>query len=181
MIEKEDEIRCPSCRNSVHVRPSDSEVQCKVCSDTILLAGHLCPDCSTYHENDEFLCRNCGSTLSRICQNCRQVNWPGHEFCTSCSELLDLFSQIATQKERSTSQRLQEHMRDAAGIKQLEETASANRMSKMLAIEERRQTEIRKQQAKRKQGERRMFIIVGAAIGFFLLVALVLVILGSLS
>ena len=181
MIEKEDEIRCPSCRNNVDVRPGDSEVQCKVCGDTILLAGHLCPDCSTYHEKDEFTCRNCGSTLSRICQNCRQVNWPRHEYCTNCGEPLDLFSQIAAQKERSTSQRLQEQMREAAVIKQLEESASADRMSNLLAIEERRQTEIRNQQTKRKQDERRMFIIVGAAIGFFLLVAFVLAILGSLS
>ena len=72
-------------------------------------------------------------------------------------------------------------MREAAVIKQLEESASADRMSNLLAIEERRQTEIRKQQTKRKQDERRMFIIVGAAIGFFLLVAFVLAILGSLS
>ena len=72
-------------------------------------------------------------------------------------------------------------MREAAVIKQLEESASADRMSNLLAIEERRQTEIRNQQTKRKQDERRMFIIVGAAIGFFLLVAFVLAILGSLS
>jgi hypothetical protein len=109
------------------------------------------------------------------------VNWPRHEYCTNCGEPLDLFSQIAAQKERSTSQRLQEQMREAAVIKQLEESASADRMSNLLAIEERRQTEIKKQQTKRKQDERRMFIIVGAAIGFFLLVAFVLAILGSLS
>jgi hypothetical protein len=70
-------------------------------------------------------------------------------------------------------------MKDVALLKQEEESASIDRMSEMLAIEQRRQAEIRKRVLKRKQDERRMIIIVGAAIAFFLLVVIALAILGS--
>lgn len=172
-------ITCPSCRNNIHVSEDDSEVQCKICGDNVLLAGHLCPVCSAYHEDDEFVCLRCGSSLSRFCQHCQNVNWPGHEFCLNCGESLDLLSRFVNQEGRTTADRLHEQKKDVALLKQEEESASIDRMSEMLAIEQRRQAEIRKRVLKRKQDERRMVIIVGAAIAIFLLVVVVLAIFGS--
>lgn len=172
-------ITCPTCRNDIYVSESDSEVQCKICGDSLLLAGHLCPVCSAYHDDEEFVCLRCGSSLSRVCQHCRHVNWSGHESCLNCGESLDLLSRFATQERRTTADRFNKQMKDVALLKQEEESASIDRMSEMLAIEQRRQAEIRKRVLKRKQDERRMIIIVGAAIAFFLLVVIALAIFGS--
>lgn len=179
MTLQEDFIHCPSCRNSISVSATDSSIQCVTCGEEILLAGHMCPICSTYHEDDDFVCVRCGTQLSRVCQQCRHVNWSGHETCVDCGESLDIFLQFVSQKGRTTADRLQEHMDDAGQIKQKEETASVDRMSEMIAIEERRQREIRKRVAKRKQEERRVVIIVGAAIAFFILILVVLLIVGG--
>lgn len=181
MTEQGIEITCPSCRNNIHVSEIDSEVQCQICGDIVLLAGHLCPDCSAYHSDDGFVCLRCGSSLSRMCQHCRHDNWSGHEWCVNCGQSLDILSQIVTIKGRTTADRLHEQMRDAALIKQEEEAASIDRMSEMLAIEQRRQAEIRKRVLKRKQDERRTLIIVSATIIFFLLTVTILAIIGSAS
>jgi hypothetical protein len=177
--DKEIGITCPSCRNDIFVSESDSEVQCKICGDSVLLTGHQCPVCSAYHEDEEIVCLRCGSSLSRVCQHCRHVNWSGHESCLNCGESLDLLARFANQEGRTTADRLHEQMKHVALLKQEEESASIDRMSEMLAIEQRRQVEIRKRVLKRKQDERRTIIIVGAAIAFFLLVVVVLAIIGS--
>jgi predicted RNA-binding Zn-ribbon protein involved in translation (DUF1610 family) len=179
MTVQEDLIHCPSCRNDITVSAKDSKIQCETCDEEILLAGHMCPICSTYHEDDEFVCVRCGTQLSRICQQCRHVNWSGHETCINCGESLEILSQFVSQKGRSTADRLQEHMDDVGQLKQKEEAASVDRMSEMIAIEERRQREIRQRVHRRKQEERRVVIVVGAAIAFFILILIVLVTVGG--
>lgn len=174
-------IQCPSCRNEIFIADQVSSVQCKVCSDSFELAGHMCPDCFTFHEEDEIVCRSCGSALSRICRACRMVNWSGHEICLRCGQSLDLLSQFAAQSGRATSDRLQEHMEEVAHIKEAEEIASLDRMSELLAIEQQRQVELQKQDRRRRQEERRVIIIVGAAVVLFLIAVLIVAIIGGLS
>lgn len=179
MTVQEDLIHCPSCRNNITVLASDSEIQCETCGEDISLAGHMCPICSTYHEDDEFVCVRCGTQLSRICQYCRQVNWSGHETCINCGESLDILSQFVSQKERTTADRLQDQMDDVGQLKQKEASASVDRMSEMIAIEERRQREIRRRVLKRRKEERRVVFIVIAGIALFILILVVLLLAGG--
>ncbi len=179
MTAKDDTVTCPNCRNTTVVAAADSDIRCQTCNEEFVLTGRVCPICSTYHEKDEILCLSCGTPLSRVCQHCRHVNWSGHEHCINCGESLDILSQFAAQKGRTTADRLQEQMSGVAQIQQKEEASSIERMSKMLAIEEQRQKDIRRRVNKRKQEERRIMIIVGAALAFFILAAIILSIIGS--
>lgn len=173
------EITCPSCRNAISIGQNADEVTCGICSEHYHLTGHLCPDCHSYHDSDEFICSSCGTPLSRICQKCRHANWTGFENCTNCGESLDLFSQFAAQKGRSTADRLQEQMADAAALKQVEASASMDRMAKLMAIEMKRQEEAKRQDLRRVQQERKVVAIFGIAIAVFLVVIIVLAIIGS--
>jgi hypothetical protein len=179
VTEEDIEITCPSCRNNIQATEHDSEIQCGTCGDLVLLTGHMCPVCSAYHEEDEIVCLRCGTSLSQVCQSCRHVNWSGREYCFNCGESIDLLSRFVSHGGRTTADRLHEQMNEVSLLKQEEESASIDRMSEMLAIEEQRQAEIRKRVSKRKQDERRMIIIVAAAIAFFLLVVVILAIVGA--
>ena len=171
---KDDVVICPSCRNENQVLPSESRIVCATCGDEILLAGHMCPICFTYHEEDEIICTRCGTPLTRICQICRHTNWSGHEKCINCGQSLELLSQYVSQKGVTAADRLQEHMDGVGELKQMEESDSVDRMAEMVAIEERRQQELRRRAVKRQQEERRVIIIVAAALVFFIFVLFIL-------
>jgi Flp pilus assembly protein TadB len=88
-------------------------------------------------------------------------------------------SKFVTQEGITTADRLQEQMKQASMIKQGEEAASVDRMSRLLSIEERRQTELRRRTTKRNKEERRTIVIVGAAVIVFLLVVLLITLIGG--
>ena len=179
MSDQDDIIVCPSCRNDINVTPTDTEIQCGVCGEEYELAGHLCPICFTYHEDDELLCTRCGTPLTRICHNCRHVNWSGHEVCQRCAEPLDLMAQMLAQKNRSTAERLQEQMQEVVQLKEQEDSASLERMAQMVTAEERRQVELRQRTEKRQREERRVILFVSAAILILIIVAVFLVATGG--
>lgn len=163
------ELVCPHCQSITYWREDEPEPTCQTCGSRVPLAGHLCPDCLTYHQKEEVFCPKCSAALIRICPICNTPNWPGSEYCLSCGHVLDVFVEVAGQRRLNTASRLNRQMLDAKELKAVEENASQKRMAELMAIEEARQVELRKRMAKQKQQERHMLILIFAAVMLFLL------------
>lgn len=180
------EIPCPDCASRLVVNPADLTLEephqdCKVCGSIILLAGHLCPNCHTYHDEEALVCVECGTTLARVCRSCHATNWSGLDICTACGEDLDILTLISNTSGETTSDRLHRQMAEASQIKEIEETASQKRMAELLAIERARQAEIRQRQAKQKEQEKQLLIVVFAAVALFLLALIVYAVISALN
>jgi hypothetical protein len=163
------EINCPSCGSALIAAERQPEITCTVCSGQFTLAGHLCPACARYHDEEVAACVECGSPLVRLCRNCQTTNWTGDEFCIACDAPIDLLSQVETVSAQSTSDRLGQQMLEAEELKEIEAASSEKRMAALMAIEEARQAELMQQRMKKQQHERRMLMIVFVAVMLFLL------------
>jgi hypothetical protein len=159
-------FRCSNCGNSVAVDQDADQVQCGKCGQRYRLAGHLCPQCSTYYEEDTPVCRHCGESTTRLCPNCNAVNWPGADDCNRCGVSLDILEYIYQHTPDGTRDRLRGQMQSAAYFKEIEEQGSRARMSELMAIEEERQRELNRQRMVQRGQERTMLIVflVGTAI-----------------
>lgn len=145
------------------------ELTCTVCSGQFALAGHLCPVCARYHVEEVAACEECGSSLVRLCRNCQTTNWTGDDFCTACDGPINMLSQVEDTSVRSTPDRLSQQMLESEELKELEAASSEKRMAALMAIEEARQAELLQGRIKKQQHERRMLMIVFAAVMVFLL------------
>lgn len=175
------EIACPSCGSVMDISDHQEAIACAVCNGRFVLARHLCPDCGAYHEEERAACATCGAALVRLCRNCQSVNWTGDERCFKCGESIDLLSQLSEKARKSTPDRLTEQMSAASQLNATEQDASNRRMAELMAIEEARQAEVRRQLAQRKRQERNMLIVVFVAVLFFLLVLISYALLSSLG
>lgn len=165
------EIKCPSCSSSMAMEEMSHEVKCHVCGMQISLAGHLCPNCSVYHQTEGVLCLNCGSPMSKVCRSCQTVNWSGSELCLNCNEPIDIIAMVASSDPGATKKRLNRQMESAQAIKMTEQLASNKRMRELLAIEEARQAEIKRQSERQKAQERSLVIIFFGAVFLILMLA----------
>ncbi len=163
------EVNCPSCGSAIDAADQQPEITCTVCSGQFTLAGHLCPTCARYHNEELAACVECGSPLVRLCRNCQTTNWTGDEFCIACDEPIDLLSQVEANSGQSTADRLGQQMLEAEDLKKIEVAAAEKRMAALMAIEEARQAELMQQRKKRQQHERKMLMIVFLAVTVFLL------------
>jgi hypothetical protein len=166
------EISCPSCGSQIDIATHQAEITCAVCNTAFSLAGHLCPSCGTYHQEDLAACLACGTPLVRLCRHCHTTNWTGDESCIECGQPIDLLSQIEAESRKSTPDRLSQQMAAARQLNLSEAEASDRRMAELMAIEEARMAELRRQQARRQRQERTMLIVVFAAVLLFLLILL---------
>lgn len=162
------EISCPSCGSVVETGVHELDITCSVCNMEFALAGHLCPSCANYHEEERAACEECGSPLIRLCRNCRTANWTGDDSCIICGEAIDLLSQVEASSTLSTVGRLDKQMTDARDLKMTEEEASKKRMAELMAIEEARQADLLRQRARQERHERRLLIIVFTAVLLFM-------------
>lgn len=163
------DINCPSCGSDIDASERQATISCSVCNGHFALAGHLCPSCSTYHEEDQAACDECGSSLVRLCKNCHTINWTGDETCINCGQSIDLLGQVVLSSQQSDADRLDRQMNDARVLKETEAAASDKRMAELMAIEEARQAELIQQRVRQQRQERKMLIIIFAAVLLFLL------------
>ena len=163
------DINCPSCGSAIDGGERSAVISCSVCNGQFALAGHLCPACSTYHEEDQAACDECGNPLVRLYKNCHTINWTGDEECIDCGQSIDLLGQVESASKQSDADRLDRQMNEAKALKETEAAASDKRMAELMAIEEARQAELMLQRSRRQRHERRMLIIVFAAVLLFLL------------
>lgn len=164
------EVACPNCRNPIDVREHGRHVTCDACGSQFILRGHLCPNCSTYNEQEASVCGQCGTALSRICRKCQTRNWAGDEYCRQCHEAMDILDFVAGNYAMKTSDRLLEQRHRAREIQEVEELASNRRMEELMAIENARQAEVRRRLQRQKQQERKLFVLMGLGITLFLIV-----------
>lgn len=172
------EVACPNCRNPIDVREHGRHVTCDACGSEFVLRGHLCPNCSAYNEEEAAVCGQCSTALKRICRKCNTVNWAGDEYCHQCGNAMDILDFIAGNHAMRTADRLLEQRHRAREIQAIEEQDSTRRMEELMAIENERQIELRRRMQKQRVQERKLFILMGLAIGLFVLV---LIIYGILS
>lgn len=163
------EIACPSCGSAIDASDHGAEIACTVCNGSFLLAGHLCPACTTYHDSEQAACSACGNALVRLCRQCQTTNWTGDDICVECGAAIDMLSLLEAQSGQGTSDRLSQQMSDARHLNESESLASDRRMAELLAIEEARQAELRKLRVRHTRQERKMLIVVFAAVLVFLL------------
>ena len=175
------DINCPSCGSQLDITEHQAEITCAVCNNVFVLAGHLCPSCGAYHQEDQAVCLTCGTPLVRLCRHCHTTNWTGDETCIECGERIDLLSQLEAESRQSTPERLSRQMAAAKQLNLSEAEASDRRMAELMAIEEARLAELRRQRAKRGQQERTMLIVVFAAVLIFLLVLLGFALLSAIT
>jgi DNA-directed RNA polymerase subunit RPC12/RpoP len=164
------EVACPNCLNPIDVRQHGRHITCDACSSRFILRGHLCPNCSSYNQEEASLCGQCGTALTRICRKCSTSNWAGDEYCRQCSNAMDILDLIAGNYHMQTSERLLDQRQKARGLQAEEERASKRRMQELMDIEQARQEELyRRLQIQRKQ-ERTTIILMALGIGFFVVV-----------
>lgn len=167
------EVACPNCLNPIDVREHGRHVTCDACSSQFILRGHLCPNCSTYNEEEAAVCSQCSAALTRICRKCTTINWAGDEYCRQCGNAMDILDFVAGNHAMRTADRLLEQRQRARELQEAEELASDRRMAELMAIENARQAEVRRRIQKQRQQERKLFILMGLAIGLFVLVLIV--------
>ncbi len=175
------EVGCPSCGSQIDVTGHQAEITCPVCNASFVLAGRLCPACGAYHQEEQAACLTCGTALVRLCRHCHTTNWTGDETCIECGQPIDLLSQIEAGSQQSTPERLSQQMAAARQLNQAESEASDRRMAELMAIEEARLAELRRQRARRTRQERNMLVVVFAAVLLFLLILLGYAILSGIS
>jgi hypothetical protein len=166
------EVACPNCRSPIDVREHGRHVACDACGSQYILQGHLCPNCATYNKEEAPLCGRCGTALTRVCRKCTTVNWAGDEYCGNCGNAMDILDFISANYAARTADRLMEERHRAREIQEIEELASNKRMEELMAIEHARQAEVRRRLQAQKKQERKMFILMGLAIGLFAIVLL---------
>ena len=169
-------MECPVCGASIELDSQAAQVRCPGCGNEILLRDHLCPYCGAYHNKVVTSCQKCGLEMTRRRSQCGASNWVGGEHCRECGTTLDMVALLTGQL--TTADRLNQQMAEAQQLKDLEETASAERMERMLAEEAARQAEIRRQIQEQKERERKTLIAAGIIAGIVLIFLLVSVLAG---
>jgi hypothetical protein len=85
---------------------------------------------------------------------------------------MDILDFIAGNHGMKTADRLLEQRHRAKQIQEIEELASNKRMEELMAIENARQAQVRQRIKAQKSQERKLFVLMGLAIGFFVLILL---------
>ena len=173
------EVSCPNCLNPIDVREHGQHINCDACGSQFILRGHLCPNCGAYHTKEDAICGQCSTPLKRVCRKCHTSNWAGDEYCLNCGTPMDILDVIANQSQMSTADRLHRQRLEARKLKAQEEAAAQKRMEELMAIEEKRQAQLRERLAKQKQQERTILMAVGGTIAFFLVCLILYAILSS--
>lgn len=173
------EVACPNCQNPIDIREHGRHIRCDACSSQFVLNGHLCPQCSTYHREEESFCSNCGAALTRTCRRCKFSNWAGEEYCAQCGEPMDIFDLLSLQHrdvQRAMQERRAEEIRE---LRAQEEVTTQERLRALEEIEtERRQLVAARLADQRRQERKLMFLSVTGIALFVLIVAVYLLLSG---
>ena len=172
---------CPHCQQPLTLPESGSSATCPACSHQFPLAGHLCPNCNTFHDEEMAFCATCGADMIRVCRQCQTPNWTGHEQCSHCGHSLDIFEFLHMQGTADTAERLNEQMAWSREIKKKEHEDAERRMAELIAIEEERQAKLRELQARKKQEDKALLIFGGLGLAVLVLSILAIIAFQALS
>ncbi len=169
-------ISCPGCGQPIDlhsVRTSGAQVECNACGSQLILRGHVCPYCGTYHEKVVSFCRQCGAGLIRRCPHCETVNWIGDEYCAECGAVLDILELVVQRHNLDTQARLYRRMEEAISLKEMENAASETRMARFVEEDRRRFAEIQRRRAAQLEQERKQLIAVAVFGSVFVIIMII--------
>ena len=174
------EISCPNCLQPINIREHGQHVVCDACGSQFIIEGHICPECSAYHREEQDFCRECGSPITRVCRKCQTRNWAGAEYCQRCGAAMDIFDLLAM-KNRQVSQDANVERREMIRkLKEEEALASEKRMQEMMAAEEQRLAKERKRRVAQAEKEKRMMLTLAGIIGLFIILLVIFIFLRML-
>ena len=89
-------LNCPSCGSSDLSKISNAEYKCQNCqtnsrlsenkSYLVILKPNTCPKCGEINENNAKFCNSCGSSLTKLCWNCKTSVPIAAYFCNNCGK-----------------------------------------------------------------------------------------------
>ena len=158
MDELPQKFQCPRCFVSVPMPEQAQVLSCPACRAVLVVVGHLCPDCGTYHETAVSLCETCGAPLTKVCRRCRALNWTGNSHCLDCAAGLDVIETLTHYTTEEVTAVAQQQMREAHKVKWQEELHSAERMAKLTEQEAARQTELRRREQILQEQKQQMWL-----------------------
>lgn len=175
------EIACPNCRNPIDIREHGRHITCDACGSQFVLNGHLCPQCHSYHRDEEPFCTSCGAALTRVCRNCTTSNWTGDEYCAQCGEALDIFELLSLQHKDARQKALEQNRRQIRQLRAQEALSAQQRLEELQAIEDERQMHLRQRFAVQRRHDRRLLALSLVGIGIFLMIVIIFVLFTTLQ
>lgn len=175
------EVACPNCQNPIDIREHGKHITCDACGSHFLLNGHLCPQCNSYHQDEELFCGQCGAALTRTCRRCKASNWSAEETCTQCGAAMDIFDLLSLQHETTRRKAKEEREVEIRALRAQEEVAAVKRMEELREIEEQRRRFISQQLEVRRRQDNRLLLIAVTAIAVFVVLVLAYAVFLSLT
>jgi uncharacterized membrane protein YvbJ len=157
----------------------DGQLLCLYCGSFFGEVTRICPNCGHYNEEGIRHCSQCGTRIIRDCPVCGADNWVLAEHCGQCGRNIDMISQMARRWQLSTQQRLNEQRAAVTAIKKEQERASQERMAALMEAERIRQEAIALARETQRQRDRQMYVWGAVALGVFLIVAVLILLLTS--
>jgi len=170
------EVACPRCSQPIEVKEEYGDgrfLTCGSCGYRFRLEGQLCAACYASYKIEKDVCPECGAPMTRVCTECRAVNWSGNETCRQCGVSLDIFHFLRQHGQQATSERLNEQMHEAAYFKEEEKVDSDKRMAELNAMEQERLRKLALRRQKQKEQEQRMIITTAVVIAVFVILVLI--------
>lgn len=173
------DLECENCGASAMVRGEDERLVCVFCGSSFGEVTRICPECGHYSEEGARRCSQCGSRIIRDCPTCGWDNWVLATHCVQCGRDMELIERMTDRWQRSARQRLEERRAGMNDLKDLEERASAERMSVLMEAERVRQEALALSRASQQERDRQVYLLVGAFVVVFVVLVVVLLILSA--
>jgi hypothetical protein len=171
------DFECPNCGASDIITTAEETLRCAYCDSFLGDALRVCLKCGHYNEDGARHCSLCGTRIVRECPVCGAGNWVLSDHCVRCGRNLNLIEEMVRRWQVTTQQRLHEQRQVVRSIKKQEEQASQARMATIMETERQRQAALVAQREYQRQRDRQMLMIIGlVAVGFVMVVLLVLVV-----
>lgn len=171
------DFECPNCGASDIVTTAGVQLRCTFCDSFLGDALRVCLKCGHYNEEGARHCSLCGTRIVRECPVCGTGNWVLSDHCIQCGRNLNFIEELVRRWQVTTQQRLQERRQVVVSIKESEEQASQARMEAIMEAERQRQVALAAEREYQRQRDRQLLMTIGlVAIGFVMIVLLVLLV-----
>ena len=166
-------LKCPRCGGAEFEVVGENEWLCWYCGGRVTLALGQRPFCGFVNEAEAGFCANCGEDIAWECVVCRKVNPAGAKYCQGCGRNLDQVDRIVRERLRPAAEWRESRVVGVRETKEKEELDSRRRMAVFWEKERTRQEAMQRALAEQRARERKMLMIMGGLMAFFVVVAVV--------